>query len=79
MVDSGAALLSEKIREMKVTTDVELLNELRKSLDFTMAKLNNILLRLEIMGLVSVSWIDKDRRRIEYKEHGTEPRRSEST
>jgi hypothetical protein len=79
MVDEGAALLVEKIREIKVTTDTDLLNELRKTQDITLEQLNNILLRLEIRGLVSVSWMDKDRRRIEYREPRAEPARQENT
>lgn len=79
LVDSGAALIIEKIKEMKVTTDSDLLNELRRTYEMTAEQLNDILLRLEIRGLVSVSWMDKDRRRIEYREPGAEPARQEST
>ncbi|HVP23963.1 MAG TPA: hypothetical protein VMS77_08645 [Conexivisphaerales archaeon] len=78
MVDSLAAQIDERIRSMKVTTDVELLNELRKTKEMDMEDLNDILFRLEIKGLITVSWMDKERRRIEYREP-KEPARQEST
>jgi len=64
---------------MKVTTDVDLLNELRKTKEMDMDELNDVLLRLEIRGLIAVSWMDKERRRIEYREPKAEPARQEST
>lgn len=79
MVDSAAAAVDEKIRSMKVTTDVDLLNELRKTKEMDMDELNDVLLRLEIRGLIAVSWMDKERRRIEYREPKAEPARQEST
>jgi post-segregation antitoxin (ccd killing protein) len=79
MVDSAAAKIDEKIRSMKVTTDVDLLNELRKTKEMDMEDLNDILFRMEIRGLITVSWMDKERRRIEYREPRTEPGRQEST
>jgi hypothetical protein len=79
LVDSEATWIDEKIKSMKVTTDVDLLNELRKSQEFDMDRLNDVLLRLEIRGLISVSWMDKERRRIEYREPRAEPARQEST
>lgn len=60
--------VARKIKEMKVTTDSDLLSELRKTTEISMPQLNNLLLRLEILGLINVSWMDKDRRRIEYRE-----------
>lgn len=79
MVDSAAAAVDEKIRSMKVTTDVDLLNELRKTKEMDMDELNDVLLRLEIRGLIAVSWMDKERRRIEYREPKAETARQEST
>jgi post-segregation antitoxin (ccd killing protein) len=79
MVDSAAAAVDEKIRSLKVTTDVDLLNELRKTREIDMEDLNDILFRLEIRGLITVSWMDKERRRIEYREPRAEPARQEST
>jgi post-segregation antitoxin (ccd killing protein) len=79
MVDNAAMAVDEKIRSMKVTTDVDLLNELRKTKEIDMDDLNDVLLRLEIRGLITVSWMDKERRRIEYREPKAEPARQEST
>ncbi len=79
MVDSEAALVDEKIKSLKVTTDVDLLNELKKTGEMDMDHLNDVLLRLEIRGLISVSWMDKERRRIEYREPKAEQARQEST
>jgi len=56
----------EKIKQAKNITDVDLLNDLNKSgFDVTMSMLNKILLKLEILGLISVTWVGKDKRRIE--------------
>ncbi len=56
----------EKIKQAKNITDVDLLNDLNKSgFDVTMSALNRILLKLEILGLISVTWLSKDKRRIE--------------
>jgi len=56
----------EKIKQAKNITDVDLLNDLNKSgFDVTMSTLNRILLKLEILGLISVTWLSKDKRRIE--------------
>ena len=68
MVDIFAMEVARKIKDMKVTTDSDLLSELRKTTEISMPQLNNLLLRLEILGLINVSWMDKDRRRIEYRE-----------
>ncbi|MFN4337090.1 MAG: hypothetical protein ACK4FV_05875 [Candidatus Nitrosocaldus sp.] len=62
-------IIYEKIRGARSITDVELINMLGKEgLDFTKAELNKILLDLEILGLVRVGWISKDKRRIEIRE-----------
>lgn len=56
----------DKIKEAGSLTDVELYKILTKD-GFAMAeaKFNKILLDLEILGLINVSWITKDERRIE--------------
>lgn len=56
----------DKIRDTGSLTDVELYKMLTKD-GFAMAeaKFNKILLDLEILGLIKVSWITKDERRIE--------------
>ena len=56
----------DKIKEAKRLTDVELFKSLVKD-GHAIAedRFNKILLDLEILGLVTVSWITKEERRIE--------------
>ena len=56
----------DKITEAGSLTDVELYKALTKN-EFVLPedKFNKILLDLEILGLITVSWITKDERRIE--------------
>ena len=56
----------DKIRDAGSLTDVELYKMLVKE-EFAISegKFNKILLDLEILGLIKVSWITKDERRIE--------------
>jgi len=56
----------DKIKEAGSLTDVELLKSLAKD-GYALAddRFNKILLDLEILGLIKVSWITKDERRIE--------------
>lgn len=56
----------DKIKEVKRLTDVELSKSLTKD-GHVIAndRFNKILLDLEILGLITVSWITKDERRIE--------------
>ncbi len=56
----------EKIKENKSMTDVELTKALVKDeISAAPDRLNKILLDLEIMGLIKVSWLTKDTKRIE--------------
>ena len=59
-------LIYEKVRQAGNMTDADLLNSLSKE-GVTMAdsEFNKTLLDLEIYGLVRVSWVTKDKRRIE--------------
>jgi hypothetical protein len=59
-------IVYEKIKGVTSITDVDLIKALSKS-GTTLAedKFNKILLDLEIMGLIKVSWLTKDTRRIE--------------
>ena len=59
-------LMYEKIREAGTLTDADLLKDLTKD-GVTLAEsdFNKTLLDLEIYGLVRVSWVTKDKRRIE--------------
>ncbi len=56
----------DKIKEVNRLTDVELFKSLVKD-GYVIAddRFNKILLDLEILGLITVSWITKDERRIE--------------
>lgn len=56
----------EKIKEAGSLTDVELSKVLVKN-DMILAddKFNKILLDLEILGLIRVSWVTKDEKRVE--------------
>ncbi len=59
-------LMYEKIRQAGTLTDADLAKDLTKD-GVTLAEsdFNKTLLDLEIYGLVRVSWVTKDRRRIE--------------
>jgi hypothetical protein len=59
-------LIYEKIKQAGNMTDSELINALNKvDVFLSGADLNKILLDLEIYGLIRVSWITKDKRRVE--------------
>jgi arginine repressor len=59
-------IVLEKIKEVGNLSDNELLSNLEKDgVQITVADLNKTLLDLEIFGLVRVSWLTKDKRRIE--------------
>ncbi len=56
----------DKVKEAKSLTDVELYKLLAKEeYIIPQDKFNKMLLDLEILGLIKVSWITKDERRIE--------------
>ena len=59
-------LIYEKIKQAGNMTDAELINILTKDgVSITEEDLDKALLDLEIYGLVRVSWVTKDKRRIE--------------
>jgi arginine repressor len=59
-------IVLEKIKEVRNLSDNELVSNLEKDgVQITVADLNKTLLDLEIFGLVRVSWLTKDKRRIE--------------
>lgn len=59
-------LVYEKIRQAGTTTDSDLMNALAKDgVTLAEADFNKILLDLEIYGLVRVSWVTKEKRRVE--------------
>jgi hypothetical protein len=56
----------EKIKQYGNITDLDLINSLSKDNIVTLEDdLNKILLDLEIYGLIQVTWISKDKKRIE--------------
>jgi len=59
-------IVFDKIKEVGALTDVELYKSLTKDeYALTEDRFNKTLLDLEILGLIRVSWITKDERRIE--------------
>jgi hypothetical protein len=56
----------EKIRQAGTMTDSDLMNALMKEgMTLAESEFNKTLLDLEIYGLVRVSWVTKEKRRIE--------------
>jgi len=56
----------ETIKQKESFTDKELRKILEKDgTDITESEFNKVLLDLEIMGLISVSWVTKENRRVE--------------
>ncbi|HEX7257753.1 MAG TPA: hypothetical protein VF242_06815 [Nitrososphaeraceae archaeon] len=59
-------IVYEKVKQSNTLTDSELSSLLSKEgIEMNLSELNKILLDLEIYGLLKVSWIAKDKRRIE--------------
>lgn len=59
-------MVYEKVRQAGTMTDADLANALSKDgVSLPDAELNKILLDLEIYGLIRVSWVTKEKRRIE--------------
>jgi uncharacterized protein YfbU (UPF0304 family) len=59
-------VIYEKIKQAGNIVDSDLVNALNKeTIDLNESELNKILLDLEIYGLIRVSWVTKDKRRIE--------------
>ena len=59
-------LVYEKIKQAGNMTDSDLMNTLMKEgVSLTESNLNKTLLDLEIYGLIRVSWVTKDKRRVE--------------
>ena len=59
-------LMYEKIRQAGNLTDADLVKELNKDgITLADSDFNKTLLDLEIYGLVRVSWVTKEKRRIE--------------
>jgi hypothetical protein len=63
----------EWIREKKSTTDGDLLEALNKNGSrCSPDELDKILMQLEILGLVTIRWVAKDKRRVEFQEKPAE-------
>jgi len=59
-------LMYEKIRQARTMTDADLMKDLTKDgITLADSEFNKTLLDLEIYGLVRVSWVTKEKRRIE--------------
>lgn len=59
-------LMYEKIRQAGTMTDADLMKDLTKDgITLADSEFNKTLLDLEIYGLVRVSWMTKEKRRIE--------------
>jgi hypothetical protein len=59
-------LIYEKIMQAGTTTDTDLMNALAKEgITLADSDFNKTLMDLEIYGLIRVSWVTKDKRRIE--------------
>ena len=59
-------LVYERIKQAGNMTDSDLMNILMKEgVSLTESNLNKTLLDLEIYGLIRVSWVTKDKRRVE--------------
>ena len=60
-------VIFERIKQLGgVTTDQDLVNSLSKeNIDVPDDELNKVLLDLEIYGLIQVTWVTKDKKRIE--------------
>jgi hypothetical protein len=63
----------EWIKGKKTTTDDELLEALNKNGNrCSPDELDKVLMQLEILGLITVRWVSKDKRRLEVQERPTE-------
>jgi hypothetical protein len=65
--------LFELIKEKKHATDDELLEILNKGESYSIHELNKALLDLEILGSISVRWVAKEKRRVEFVEAAPAP------
>ena len=63
----------EWIKEKKSVTDDDLLEALNKNgRKSSPEELDKVLMQLEILGLVTIRWVAKDKRRVEFQEKPTE-------
>ncbi len=66
----------EWIKEKKSATDDDLLEALNKNGSrCSPDELNKVLMQLEILGLITIRWVSKDKRRVEFQDKTTEDAR----
>jgi hypothetical protein len=66
----------EWLKEKKTATDDDLLEALNKNGNkCSPDELDKLLMQLEILGLITVRWVSKDKRRVEVLEKPTEGQR----
>ena len=66
----------EWIKEKKSATDDDMFEALNKNgRKCSPSELDKVLMQLEILGLVTIRWVAKDRRRIEFQEKSAEEQR----
>ena len=58
----------EFVKEKKAATDDEIMDFLKKSDSYSIHELNKCLMDLEILGVVSIRWVAKEKRRVEFVE-----------
>jgi hypothetical protein len=58
----------EFVKEKKAATDDEIMDFLKKSDTYSIHELNKCLMDLEILGVVSIRWVAKEKRRVEFVE-----------
>lgn len=63
----------EYVKGKKAVTDDEILDAMSKSNNCSINELNKCLMDLEILGLISIRWVAKEKRRIEFVETPAEP------
>lgn len=63
----------EFIKDKKAATDDEILDFINKSDGCSVHELNKCLMDLEILGIVSIRWVAKEKRRVEFLETPLEP------
>jgi transcription initiation factor IIE alpha subunit len=62
----------EFVKDKKNATDDEILDMLNKNGNYSMNEVNKCLMDLEILGAITVRWVAKDKRRVEYVETAPE-------
>jgi hypothetical protein len=63
----------EYLKDKKAATDDEVLDFINKSDSYSVHELNKCLMDLEILGAVSIRWVAKEKRRVEFVETPLEP------